>query len=819
MKISYKWLQQYLPVNLKPDELSEILTSIGLEVEAVEHYQSVRGGLEGIVTGEVISCEKHPDADKLSLTKVDVGNNQVLQIVCGATNVAIKQKVAVALPGAQLFMHDDSFIIKKTKIRGQVSEGMICAEDELGLGDSHEGIMVLDNNTIPGTPASEYFNVENDTVFEIGLTPNRVDAASHYGVARDLAAWIGQNREVKLVRPDVGSFKPDNNNYPVDIIIKDSKSCIRYSGLTISGVKVTASPSWLQNRLRAIGLNPINNVVDITNYVLHETGQPLHAFNADKIKGRKVIVGQLTGGTKIKTLDEEERELFSEDLMICNSEEGMCIAGVFGGIESAVNESTTNIFLESACFDPVSVRKTARRHGLSTDASFRFERGTDPSITVYVLKRAAMLIKEIAGGIITSEVTDVYPYPVKPVRLELDYNYVSKLVGETIPENRIRKILTLLDFIILEEKEGKLSLEIPLYRVDVTRQADVVEEILRIYGYNTITVPESVHSTLPYSEKPNREKYTHVVSEMLTSLGFNEIISNSLTKTSYYKELQDFPFAKLVKIINPLSNDLDSLRQSLLFGGLEAVLYNANRKNPDLKLYEFGNVYSYSGNSNSNEKNDLKNYNESRHLALIISGTTGSTLWNRKSKQSDFYDIKAYTEQVLKRIGADPDLFQYEEIKNDIFLYGLQLMYDNLIIAEYGAITPSILENFDIKTGVFYADIRWDDLISCSSGKKIVYTELPKYPEVRRDLAMELDKKIKFETIKELAYNTEQKLLQRINLFDVYEGDKITSGKKSYAMSFILQDMEGTLTDKQIDSVMEKLASAFEEKTGARIRR
>ncbi|MFP4366580.1 MAG: phenylalanine--tRNA ligase subunit beta [Bacteroidales bacterium] len=817
MKISYNWLKEYIKTDLQPVEISGILTDTGLEVEGMELFQSVRGGLEGVVTGEVLSCRKHPDADKLSLTKVDVGNGNILQIVCGAPNVAEGQKVVVALPGTTLYKGDQSLKLKRMKIRGEVSEGMICAEDELGLGDSHEGIIVLEDETVPGTPASEYFMVENDTVFEIGLTPNRIDAASHFGVARDLAAWAGQTGEGGLIRPGTGNFKPDNNDYPIEIIVNDTENCIRYSGITISGVTVAPSPGWLQNRLKAIGLKPVNNIVDITNYVLHETGQPLHAFDADKISGGKVIVGHLPEGKIFTTLDESDRELSAEDLMICDAEGGMCIAGIFGGKGSGVNEETKNIFLESACFDPVSVRKSARRHGLNTDASFRFERGTDPSITVYVLKRAAILIKEIAGGTISSDVTDIYPDPVSPVRLEINYDYIERLVGERIPEERIKKILRLLDFNIIKEIAGSLLLEVPLYRVDVTRSADVVEEILRIYGYNNISAPKSVHSVISYTEKPDREKYTDAVGDMLSSLGFNEIISNSLTKSDYYRQLPGFPEKHLVEILNPLSNDLNSLRQTLLFGGLETVLYNANRKNPDLKLYEFGNVYSYSGDDKS--KGDLDSYKESRHLALFISGATRTTQWNRKEKQSDFFDIKAYSEQVFRRLGVNPDQLNHEEQHNSLFHYGLKVFAGKKILAEFGAVHPSVLEKAGIKTDVFYADIRWDDLVVHASKKQIVYSELPRFPEVRRDLAMEIDKDVRFETIRDIAMNTEKKLLKRINLFDVYEGDKISEGKKSYAISFILQDMEGTLKDKQIDSVMNKLAIAFEEKAGARIRR
>jgi phenylalanyl-tRNA synthetase beta chain len=817
MKISYNWLKQYILTVLTPGEMSEILTSIGLEVEAMELFEPVKGGLEGVVTGEVISCRKHPDADKLSLTRVDAGNGRVLDIVCGAPNVAEGQKVVVALAGAKLFPGGQAMVIRKTKIRGEVSEGMICAEDELGIGDSHEGIMVLDGKAIPGTPASKYFNLETDTIFELGLTPNRIDAASHYGVARDLAAWLGQTEEITLRRPDTEGFRPDNNDYPIEIVINDPQSCIRYSGLTISGVKVSSSPQWLQGRLRSIGLKPINNIVDITNYVLHETGQPLHAFNADKISGGKVVIGQLPEGTPFTTLDEEKRTLSAGDLMICNAEKGMCIAGVFGGADSGVTRETVNVFLESACFDPVSIRKTARRHSLHTDASFRFERGTDPSATVYALKRAALLIKEIAGGLISSEIVDVYPKPVSPVKLDIEYDYIDRMVGMKIERQRIKRILHLLDFIVLDGKGDNLCLEVPLYRVDVTRRADVIEEILRIYGYNNIPTPESVHSTLSYSEKPDREKYTHTVADMLASMGFNEIISNSLSRSDWYRELPEFPEESLVEIINPLSTDLDILRQTLLFGGLEAVLYNANRKNPDLKLYEFGNVYSYAGNGK--EKSDPDSYRESQHLAIFISGANGMALWNSKGKQSDFFDLKACIFQIIRRIGLDPDNLEYEELRNNVFLYGLKIMAGKKIIAECGSVHPSLPGKADIKNDVFYADIRWNDLVTLASQSSTLYSELPRFPGVKRDLALELDRNISFSTIREIAFSTERRLLKNINLFDIYEGDKITEGKKSLAISFMLQDMEGTLKDKQIDTVMNKLASAFEAKAGARIRR
>jgi phenylalanyl-tRNA synthetase beta chain len=817
MKISYNWLRHYFPVNLNPEEISEILTGIGLEVEGTEVFQPVKGGLEGVVTGEVISCSNHPDADKLVLTSVDAGAGRILQIVCGAPNVAAGQKVVVALPGATLYMGDRSLTIKKTKIRGVVSEGMICAEDELGLGDSHQGIMVLDETTVPGTPAADYFKIVTDTIFEIGLTPNRIDAASHFGVARDLAAWLGQKAGARLSRPSTEDFRPDNNDYLVEIIIRDRERCKRYSGVSITGVKVEESPRWMKDRLRSIGLKPINNVVDITNYVLHETGQPLHAFDADRIKGRKVVVGVLPARTGFRTLEGETLELSDEDLMICNSDEGMCIAGVLGGMDSGVTGKTVNIFLESACFDPVSIRKTARRHGLATDASFRFERGTDPTATVYALKRAALLIKEIAGGNISSDVVDVYPEPVAPVRIEMDYKYIDRLAGVEIDRTRIKDILERLDFGIIAENGTGMVLEVPRYRVEVTRKADVIEEILRIYGYNKIPTPTGVHSIISFSEKPDREKYMHYAADMLSALGFNEIISNSLTRSGWYSDLPEFPTENLVSIINPLSNDLDSLRQTLLFGGLEAVAYNANRKNPDLKLYEFGNVYSFAGKDN--EKGNLDRYSESHHLALFISGATGPALWNRSEKQSDFFDIKAFTELIFRKLAIEPDNLEHDELNNSIFRYGLKVSSGHRILAEYGLVHPLLSEKAGIRNEVYYSVIRWDDLVSLSAEKTTIFQELPRYPQVRRDLALELDKGIRFSAIREIAMKTEKDLLKSISLFDLYEGDKIPEGKKSFAISFILQDREGTLKDKQIDAVMERLSTALQEKAGARIRK
>ncbi|TVR72599.1 MAG: phenylalanine--tRNA ligase subunit beta [Marinilabiliales bacterium] len=817
MKIALNWMKQYLETGLDESEIAGILTDIGLEVEGIETFESVAGGLEKVVVGEVVSCRKHPGADKLVLAGVNTGEGRTRQIVCGAPNVSEGQKVIVALPGSELQFSNRTLRISETTIRGEESEGMICAEDELGLGDSHEGIMVLDNDAVPGTPAAEYFRIEKDTVFEIGLTPNRIDAASHFGVARDLAARLGLTEAVRLYRPSVEDFRPDNDSFPVEIIIDDPQACKRYSGLTICGITLAPSPQWLQNRLRSIGLKPVNNVVDITNFVLHETGQPLHAFNASSIKGKKVIVGHLPPGSKLITLDDEEREIDAEDLIICNESEGMCIAGVLGGKYTGVDENTTDIFLESACFDPISVRKTARRHGISTDASFRFERGTDPSVTVYALKRAALLIKEIAGGDISSDVTDVYPVSAEPAMILLDTGYVNTLVGTAIPLDEIRKILSSLDFRIAEEKKESLLVEAPLYRVEVTRPADVVEEILRIYGYNRVPVPLTVHSTLSYSEKPDREKYLHTVAGLLSSLGFNEIMCNSLTRSSYYKELQAFPEKHLVKILNPLSTDLDSLRQTLLFGGLETILYNSNRKNSDLRLYEFGNVYSCTESGSG--KKGLEKYSESMQLGLFLSGKTSKPLWNSNDKDADFFDIKAYVSSVFKRTGLDQEEFEHNETKSDIFSYGLRISKGKEIFAEFGKVDPRICSITGIKNSVFFASIWWETMVNEASRKKIAYSELPRFPEVRRDLAMELDREVNYSTIKEIAYKTEKKLLKDIVLFDIYEGEKIAPGKKSYAVSFILQDIKGTMRDETIDAVMVKLAGAFEREAGARIRK
>lgn len=816
MKISYNWLKQYINVELDPERIAEILTSIGLEVENLEKHQAVKGGLEGVVIGEVLTCEKHPDADKLSCTTVNVGSGEPLPIVCGAPNVAKGQKVLVATVGTTLYFGDDEVKIKKAKLRGQPSEGMICAEDELGLGKSHDGIMVLPADAVVGTPAKEYFKLEDDYQFEIGLTPNRIDAASHFGVARDLAAYLSQESEVKALRPSVDSFKVDNTSRTIPVEVKNAEACPRYTGVTISNVKVAPSPEWLQNRLRVIGLNPINNIVDITNFVLHEIGQPLHAFDADKIEGGKVVVGTLPEATPFVTLDGQERKLNAEDLMICNATKGMCIAGVFGGSESGVTENTNSVFLESAHFNPVWVRKTARRHGLNTDASFRFERGSDPNITVWALKRAAMLIKEIAGGEISSEIVDVYPTPVKDFDVTISLKRVTSLIGKEIPLATIKRILSGLDIAIVSENGDTLQLAVPPYRVDVQREADVVEEILRIYGYNNIEIPEKVNASLSYSTHPDKNKIVNLASDYLTGMNFNEIMCNSLTKASYYDGLTTFTPENVVKILNPLSNDLNGMRQTLLFGGLETIQRNINHKSPNLKLYEFGNCYKFTNIENAD--NALKKYTEELRMGIWITGDRAEETWTGKSQQVSFFMLKGYVSALLKRFGYDADSLEAVEAPEDVFDYGLQLMDNGKPVVWFGLVNSKLRDTLDIKPEVFFAEIRWD-LLTAQAGKvKIALKEIARFPEVRRDLALLIDSNIEFAQVRKVAFATERKLLKRVNLFDVYQGANLGANKKSYAVSFTLQDETKTLTDNQIDKTMDNLVKAFQKEIGAQLR-
>ena len=818
MKISYNWIKDYLKIDLEPAKVAEILTGIGLEIEGMDEWVSVKGGLDGVVIGEVLTCKKHPDADKLSVTTVDIGASQPLHIVCGAPNVAAGQKVPVATVGTVVFKGDESLEIKKSKIRGELSEGMICAEDELGLGNSHEGIMVLDKDVKPGTAASSYFKIARDFVFEIGLTPNRIDSGSHFGVARDLAAYLNLNADMngKAILPSLTGFKPDNHDNIYEVIIENTIDCPRYTGVTISGVTTGESPEWLKNKLRAVGLNPINNVVDITNFVQHEIGQPLHAFDADKIEGKKVIIRNLPDKSKFITLDEVERSLSSRDLMICNSKEGMCIAGVFGGIKSGVTASTKNIFLESAYFNPVAIRKTSKRHGLKTDASFRFERGTDPDITTWALKRAIMLIKEIAGGKISSDIVDVYPNPIKNALVGVNYNNINRLIGKSIDRSVVKRILDLLDIGIKAENGDNLTLKIPSYRVDVKKEADVIEEILRIYGYNNVGVSDHVNSTLSYLEKPDKEKIVNIISDLLSANGFAEIMCNSLNPAAWYEQNSDFDKEQLVMLANPLSSDLNAMRQSLLYGGLSSISWNINRQNSDLKFYEFGHCYFYHKPGQSYLK--ANNFFEKASLDLFLTGNAGRQSWNCKTNPTDFFNIKSSVEMILSRMGVKPEILTTGVSNKKYFTESLSYLFNNKVVAEAGRISKNYLMKFDIGQDVYYCHIEWDFLLKLIKTHTISFRELPKYPSVRRDLALLLDRGIKFGQVREIAFRTEKNILHDVILFDVYESDNLGKNKKSYAVSFILRDDLKTLTDKNIDKVMNNLIKAFEKELNAQIR-
>jgi phenylalanyl-tRNA synthetase beta chain len=818
MKISYNWIKDYLKIDLEPAKVAEILTSIGLEIEGMEEWVSVKGGLEGVVIGEVLTCKKHPDADKLSVTTVDIGNSEPLQIVCGAPNVKAGQKVPVATVGTKVFKGEETFEIKKSKIRGELSEGMICAEDELGLGKLHEGIMVLDKDAKPGTPASTYFKIVKDHVFEIGLTPNRIDSGSHFGVARDLAAYLNLNEGMmwKAELPSIGNFKPDNNKNPYEVIIENPEDCPRYTGITISGVTIGESPDWLKNRLRAVGLNPINNVVDITNFVQNEVGQPLHSFDADKIEGKKVIIRNLPDKSKFVTLDDIERTLSSRDLMICNPKEGMCIAGVFGGIKSGITSETKNIFLESAYFNPVAIRKTSKRHGLKTDASFRFERGADPNIAPWALKRAIMLIKELAGGEISSDVVDKYPNPIKNNLVNISYHNINRLIGKKIEPQIVKKIFSLLDITIIRENESELTVEIPSYRVDVKQEADVIEEILRIYGYNNVEINMHVNSTLTYPEKPNKEKIVNIISDSLSANGFSEIMCNSLCPSAWYEGNDDFDRDQLVILANPLSSDLNAMRQTLLFGGLSSIKWNLNRQNPDLKLYEFGNCYFYHKTDQAFPR--AENFTENTSLDLFVSGNTAPQSWNSKTNPSDFFNIKSYVEMIFSRLGINQENLKTGETDKKYFAESSTYLYNSKILAETGRVSKYYLSKFDIGQDVYWAHINWDSLMRIIKTHSIAFHELPKYPSVKRDLALLLDRGIKFSQVRKIAFHTEKNLLHDINLFDVYESDSLGKNKKSYAVSFLLRDDLKTMTDKNIDRIMNNLIKAFETELNAQIR-
>jgi len=799
MKISYNWLKEFIATDKSPAEISAILTGTGLEVESLEKVQAVPGGLEGLVIGYVKECIDHPNSDHLHLTKVDVGGAEDLSIVCGAHNVAAGQKVVVATVGTTVHpISGEPFKINKSKIRGEVSEGMICAEDEIGLGTDHDGIMVLAEDTPVGTLAKDYFKLNDDYMYEIGLTPNRADAASHLGTARDVAAFL----KLQITKPDVSAFKVDNHDLDIVVKVENTTSAPRYSGLTMTGLEVKESPQWLKERLAVIGVRSINNVVDVTNYVLHELGQPLHAFDADAITGGKVIVKNCAEGTPFTTLDEVERKLSADDLMICNTEEPMCIAGVFGGTKSGVKASTTKIFLESAYFNSVAVRKTSKRFGLKTDASFRFERGTDPDMTVYALKRAALLIQQVAGGQVSSEIFDNYPAPVAPFEVEVTYRNIHRLIGQEIAHDEIRAIITALDIEIVNETEEGLSLKVPPYRVDVTRDVDVIEEILRIYGYNNIAIPTQIRASLNNASRPEKDTVQNAISDWLSANGFNEILSNSLTKSSYSDNLDT-----AVKILNPLSSDLDVMRQTMLFSGLEAIAYNANRRAGNLKFYEFGKTYHLTEDK----------YREDQHFSVFLTGNNGGEQWNTKVNPVSFYNLKAAVDGLLEKLSIKD--FTIEDTTCSKLSYGLNYMRGQKRIVKFGAVNGKALKKADVDQPVFYADFNFDAILQLVLKNVIVNQEIPKFPSVRRDLSMLVDKAVTFNQLKQVSQKTERKLIKEVNVFDVYEGDKLPAGKKSYALSFIIQDDEKTLTDKVIEALMQKLTLNLAKEAGAEIRK
>ena len=799
MKISYNWLKEFIDTDKTPQEISIILTGTGLEVESLEKVQPIPGGLEGLVIGFVKESVAHTNSDHLHVTKVDVGGPEDLQIVCGAHNVAAGQKVVVATVGTTIYPTvGEPFAIKKSKIRGEVSEGMICAEDEIGLGTDHAGIMVLDDDAVVGSLAKNYFKLHDDYMYEIGLTPNRADAVSHLGTARDIAAFL----KIGIRKPDVSNFKVDDTSRTIEVVVENEQASPRYAGLTISGVEVKESPKWLKERLAVIGLRSINNIVDVTNYVLHELGQPLHAFDADEITGGKVLVKNYPEGTVFKTLDDVDRKLSENDLMIGNTQEPMCIAGVFGGAKSGVKEATKNIFLESAYFNSVSVRKTAKRHGLKTDASFRFERGTDPDMPVFALKRAALLIQQVAGGKVSSQISDHYPAPVAPFAFEVTYKNIDRLIGQQITHGEIKAIIEALDIKIVGETADSLSLEVPPYRVDVTREVDIVEEILRIYGYNNIHIPTQIRASLNNSQKKEKDTVQNQVSDLLTANGFNEILSNSLTKSAYSDNLD-----VAVKILNPLSSDLDVMRQSLLFSGLEAIAYNQNRRAADLKFYEFGKVYSV--------KDDK--YSEVQRFSVFITGADAAEQWNQKQKPVSFYNLKAIVDGILQRLNITD--FVVEDATCSKLAFGLQYMLNGKQLVKFGPVGANARKKIEVDKEVFYADFNFDLVLNAVRKNVIVYQEVSKFPAVRRDLSMLIDKSVSFGQLKQIAQRTERKLLKEVSVFDVYQGDKLPAGKKSYALSFIIQDIEKTLTDKAIDSVMQKLIYNLGKEAGAEIRK
>ena len=820
MNISYNWLKEYLDFDLQPEEVAAALTSIGLETGSVEEVQTIKGGLEGLVVGEVLTCEMHPNSDHLHVTTVNVGSGEPLQIVCGAPNVAAGQKVIVAVNGTKLYDGDKEFTIKRSKLRGVESNGMICAEDEIGVGTDHAGIIVLPSDTPVGLPAKEYYNIKSDYVLEVDITPNRVDATSHFGVARDLAAYLKQNgKPAELKRPSVEAFHIDDETPAIEVVVENTEACLRYSGVTIKGVTVKESPEWLQNRLRTIGLRPINNVVDVTNYILHGMGQPLHSFDAGKINGGKVIVKAANEGDKFVTLDGVERTLTARDLMICNTEKPMCIAGVFGGLESGVTEETTDVFLESATFHPTWIRKTARRFGLNTDASFRYERGLDPNATIYILKYAALLIKKVAGGTITGAIQDIYPKVFGPYKVNLTYEKINSLTGKVIPAETVKSIVDSLEMKITSETEEGLSLEVPVYRIDVQRDVDVIEDILRIYGYNNIEFSDHVKSSLSYQTPTDHSyKMENLISEQLCGYGFNEILNNSLTRSAYYEALTTYPASHCIMLMNPLSADLNCLRQTLLFGGLESIEHNMKRKKGNIHFYEFGNCYDFNA-ENKKEGEALSPYSEEYHLGIWVCGNRVENNWAHPNEKTSIYELKAYVENILVRLGVSLKKVIFGNLTNDIYDAGLSLTTQSgKALGSLGIVSHKICKAMDIDTEVYYAELRWTALMKETKKNKVTYTDLSKFPGVKRDLALLIDKSVAFAEIQKIAFESERKLLKEVTLFDVYEGKNLPESKKSYAVSFFLEDETKTLNDKQIDAIMKKIQTNLEQKVGAQLR-
>ena len=820
MNISYKWLKEYVDFDLTAQQVADALTSTGLEVDALEEVQSIKGGLKGLYVGKVLTCEAHPNSDHLHVTTVDLGKGEPSQIVCGAPNVAAGQKVIVADLGCVLYDGDKEFVIKKSKLRGVESNGMICAEDEIGVGTSHDGIIVLPEDAVVGTPAAEYYNLESDWLIEVDITANRADGLSHWGVARDLYAWLKSNGyETKMHRPDCSKFTVDNHDLPIEVKIENTEACKRYACVSISDCEVKESPDWLKNKLNTIGLRPINNIVDITNYVMMAYGQPLHTFDADMVKGHQIVVKTMPEGTPFQTLDGEEHKLSDRDLAICNAEEPMCIAGVFGGKGSGTYETTKNVVLESAYFHPTWIRKSARRHGLSTDASFRFERGVDPNGTIYALQQAAILCKELAGGKVSMEIVDVYPEKMENAVVDLKYDYVHSLVGKEIPTDKIKAICESLEMKVLEETAEGLKLEIPAYRVDVTRPCDVVEDILRIYGYNNVEIPTQLKSSLVIKgDEDQKHKLANIVSEQLVGEGFNEILNNSLTKGAYYEGHNAYAAENCVKIMNPLSTDLNVMRQTLLFGGLESVQHNVNRKRANLRFFEFGNVYTFDPEK-ANLDDPMQAYKEQYHAALWLTGKRVEGSWAHANEESSFYELSAYVENILRRIGVKPGMIVRKKTENDIFSAGLTIENrGGKKLIEMGIITKKLLKQFGLDAPVFYAELNWTALMKVIKKNEVLYTEVPKFPAVSRDLALLVDNSVEFAQIEQIARATEKKLLKKVELFDVYEGDKLPAGKKSYAVNFILQDEEKTMGDKQIEAIMNKLIAQLKKQLNAELR-